>query len=187
MLDGLEEPHTPLTNTSLTGVGLQKIRVKSHEHTAVVLVVSTVCCPQKEHNSRMYSPWIDQPLGRWSQSVPVCKHRDLFFNCLFQEQPHVRQSDPCSKLANFRREAEGRLQDKENRGRLIPGVGVGESERKQNTQKGKRKSVGKSCGPEQKGPGKGVAGVHNTVLHSDGHHNTGQLPSWTATGQSQQE
>lgn len=55
-------PHA--TNTSLTGMGFKKQRGKSRQH--VTLGVSTDCCTQKAHASPTCSPWIDQPLGRWS-------------------------------------------------------------------------------------------------------------------------
>lgn len=81
-----------------------------------------------------------------------------------------------------------REQRKTKEAAKIPEEGWGESERRQNTQKGKRKSVGKSCDPEQKRPRKGVAGVHTATLPSDGPPPPrARCDACTATGQPQQE
>lgn len=131
------------------------------------------------------NPWEDDPEVSQNASTETS-------NCLFQQQPHnVRQTDPCSKKRS-RREAEGGRQEKGNRGKPKKqlrsqkrGWGVREE---QNNQKGKKKSVGKSCDPEQKRPGKGVAGAHTAALPSHGPPPPrARCDACTATGQPQQE
>lgn len=70
------------------------------------------------------------------------------------------------RSANSRREAEGGLQEEENRGQLKKGTKIPEwkkSERKQNTQKWERE---REWGSKRRA--KRVAGVHSTVLRSSG-------------------